>query len=319
MLASLKFTKGAIAKKDFIPALTHFRISGGRVKSFNGKLALCSDIALDIEATPKALPFIKAIEACDDQVTMYLTGANRLAIRSGSFRAFIDCTTEVFPELEPAGTWYPLEDCNLVAILKKIKPFIAEDASRPWARGVLFNGDYCYATNNVSLISHALPRPFPVTVNIPEDAITELVRVNKEPIGLQVDDTSITFFYSEHQWIRSNLYETKWPDVTSLLTFSIEDQFPPQGLEKALEGLAPFTDDLDRVYFSVGEIATIPEKDNGARIDLIDSTFTGVFNRKQLLLAVPLASSLVLVNEPRPAALFSGPELKGVIIGMRDL
>jgi hypothetical protein len=31
MLDALKFVKGAVAKKDFVPELTHFRITGGRV------------------------------------------------------------------------------------------------------------------------------------------------------------------------------------------------------------------------------------------------------------------------------------------------
>ena len=54
MLKELKFVQGAVSSKDFIPALTHFRIENGTVRSFNGLLALCSPIALDIDCTPKA-------------------------------------------------------------------------------------------------------------------------------------------------------------------------------------------------------------------------------------------------------------------------
>ena len=66
MLEVLKFVKGAVGKKDYVPALTHFQIADGRITGFNGKISLSSPIALDLECCPKAIPFVKAIEACTD-------------------------------------------------------------------------------------------------------------------------------------------------------------------------------------------------------------------------------------------------------------
>jgi len=44
MLKELRFVQGAVAKKDFVPAMTHFRIEKGTVRSFNGNLAICSPL-----------------------------------------------------------------------------------------------------------------------------------------------------------------------------------------------------------------------------------------------------------------------------------
>src|SRR5690606_31461165 len=104
MLDALKFVQGAVARRDFVPALTHFQIRDGYIRGFNGKIALCAPIDLDLDATPKAAPFIKAIEACRDTVELSLTPNGRLAIRSGSFKAYIDCLEgEEFPNVEPEG------------------------------------------------------------------------------------------------------------------------------------------------------------------------------------------------------------------------
>ena len=45
MLKALKFVQGAVSKKDLVPALTHFRIENGTVRSYNGMLALCTPIS----------------------------------------------------------------------------------------------------------------------------------------------------------------------------------------------------------------------------------------------------------------------------------
>ena len=99
MLSSLKFVQGAVAKKDFVPALNHFRIEGGRVKGYNGMIALCGPIDLDLSITPKALEFTKAIQACTDTISLHITPAGRLSIKSGRFKAFVDCLDEAFPAL----------------------------------------------------------------------------------------------------------------------------------------------------------------------------------------------------------------------------
>lgn len=48
MLKDLKFVQGAVAKKDLLPAMTHFRIENGHVRSFNGQMAISSPVAFDL-------------------------------------------------------------------------------------------------------------------------------------------------------------------------------------------------------------------------------------------------------------------------------
>jgi hypothetical protein len=70
MLDALKFVRGAIARKDLVAALSHFRISGGRIKGYNGKIALCCPLPLDLDVMPKAEPFVKAIATCEQTVAI---------------------------------------------------------------------------------------------------------------------------------------------------------------------------------------------------------------------------------------------------------
>ena len=182
MLAELKFVQGAVAKKDFLPALTHFRIEDGRVRSFNGTLALSTPIQFDINCTPKAEPFIKAIQNCKETVTMTMTPAGRLGIKSGSFKAFIECVEEENYHAEPEGEEFDIDGEALLKALQAVAPFIGDDASRPWSNGVLLKGQSAYATNNVMLVEYWTGTTFPIVCNVPKVAIREMLRIGEAPL-----------------------------------------------------------------------------------------------------------------------------------------
>ena len=104
MLKALKFVQGAVAKKDFVPALTHFRIRNRTVTGFNGSLAICSPIPCDLDISPNATQFTKALAACTDTISLYVNAKGRLVVQSGNFQTFVDCDEPAnFPDLTPRG------------------------------------------------------------------------------------------------------------------------------------------------------------------------------------------------------------------------
>ena len=316
MLTSLKFVQGAVAKKDFETALTHFRIEDGLIKGYNGKIGLCSPIDLNLTASPKAVPFVKAIQTCKDTVSLHMTPTERLAIKSGSFKAFVECTTKPYPDIQPEGDFVPLNGEFLPAI-KKLYPFIGQDASRPWSRGILFKGQSAYATNNIILVEHWLGSPFPVEANVPAEALQELIRIGEEPTKLQVSDYSMTFHFDEGRWLKSCLLDLQWPDVEKLLNFDyteIPDR--PETLVEELDRLVPFTDELDRVYFIPGKLSTTQNDESGASVEMQGLPGEGCYNIKQLILAARIASKMDFTSHLKPCA-FLGHNIRGVIIGMR--
>lgn len=315
MLDALKFVQGAVAKKDFIPALTHFHISGGFIKGYNGSLALCSPIDLDLEVTPKAAQFIKAIATCKDTVQLNMTPAGRLSIKSGSFRAFVDCIDEAYPDVQPEGEVLELDGALLEA-LKKLNPFIAEDASRQWARGILFRGSSAFATNNVTLVEYWLGYNFPVEVNIPKPAVQELLRIGEEPTKVQVCENSVTFHYASGRWLRTQTYSTQWPDVAKILDRDSTQRPFPEGFFEALADLLPFADNLERVYFLNTRMATTPVEGLGASVDLVGLPEQGIYNIRQLQLLEAVAETIDLSQYPAPC-LFYGDRVRGAIVGMR--
>lgn len=316
MLNELKFVQGAVAKKDFLPALTHFRIENGTVRSFNGTLALSSPIKLDIDCTPKAEPFVKAIQNCKDTVTMSMTPSGRLGIKSGSFKAYIECVEDETPHVVPEGDEFEIDGEALLKALKTVAPFIGDDASRPWSNGVLLKGQSAFATNNVSLIEYWVGSSFPLVCNLPKTAIREMIRINEAPMRAQVDDKSISFHYSDGRWIRAALLEISWPDLNKVLDVPSDPVPIDDRIYEALDTIKPFTDKQERVYIHDGKISTTLVEGEGASFDIPDFPYEGVYQLHILNLLRGTATSMDFSTYPKPC-LFFGDRLRGAVIGMR--
>jgi hypothetical protein len=316
MLDALRFVQGAVAKKDFVPTLQHFHIQGGTIRGYNGMMGLCCPINLNLDVCPKALPFIKAIQTCRDTIAIHVTTVGRLAIKSGSFKAFVDCIAEPFPEMAPEGQIVPLNG-ELLGVMKLLSRFIAEDASRPWARGILLRNQSAFATNNVCLIEYWLGYDFPAQINIPKAAVAELLRINEEPTHLQVSDNNVTFHFSGDRWLRTQTYPTDWPDLGKIFDMPATLVPVPEGLWQGLEDLAPFADELERVFIKDGSIATSRADGGGAEVDLAGVNVPACFSLKQLRLLEGVALSIDLSSYPAPCA-FRGDRIRGAIVGMRE-
>lgn len=322
MLTALKFVRGAVAKKDFQPALTHFLISDGFVMGYDGVIALCSPIDLDVEAAPKAIPFVKAIERCtSEQIVVNLTETGKLRLRSGRFRATIECTEEqeVLRHIRPEGEDVRTSD-GLVSAFSALEPFIGTDASRPWAMGILLRGFSAYATNNIIVAEYWLGEGLP-EVNLPLSAIRELTRIGEQPHRIQLGTNSVTFHFSGDRWLRSQLLSTDWPDVAGLFdrAFSMGNLQPfPPGFFEAIDTLSPFVETEGRILFREGCMTTVIEGGVGASVDIVGLPEMGAYHHKQLSLLKDRAAQIDFTAHPQPCP-FVGKNLRGIFLGMQDL
>jgi hypothetical protein len=318
MLAELKFVQGAVAKKDLVPSMTHFRIERGTVRSYNGVLALCSPIALDIDCTPSAVDLVRAISQCDETVTLNMETNGKLRIVSGRFSAYIDCIDGETQHVEPSGEIVNFDGEMLLKAIKTLLPFVGDDASRPWTNGILFRDSSAFATNNVCLAEYWLGVHSPVVINIPRAALKEMLRIDEPPTYAQMDQNSLTLHYSDGRWIRTQLLMVNWPDIRKILDQECKPQRLDETLFQALEKIEDFADAAGRVYLQNGHARTHDERDGkvGASYAVENLDIEGLYQVKMLSLLNGVATHGDFSRYPEPA-LFFGDNLRGAIIGMR--
>lgn len=318
MLETLNFIKGAVAKKDFVPVLTHVHIKDGIIQAYNGVVTLCSPIELNLDCCPRATPFIKAIQTCKDTISMSITPTGRLSVKSKGFKTLIECSSDAFPSIALEGERLPLPGAGFIDALRVLEPLIAEDASRPWARGILLDGKTASATNNIVVAQLWLDFKFPVKINLPHAAVNELIRIKKEPVAMIITETQATFIYDDDRWLRSQLNDTKWPDLNGFFHNRVDPngQDIPEGFFDALREVAPFVDSIGRVQILPGKVATSEVDELATSSEVEGLQGQGVYHVNQLLLLEGIAKKFNFSGWPNPAV-FYGDRLRGSIIGMK--
>lgn len=319
MLKELKFVMGAVGKKDLLPAMTHFQIQNGHVRSYNGVMAISSPLPFDIDCCPKADQLVKAIGQCDDVITLSMSPSGKLKVQSGKFRAFIANTEDTGFHPVPEGEHLAFDGEALFTAIKTLHPFIGNDASRPWSNGILLNGQSAYVTNNTCLVEYWLNAAFPHQINIPQVAIREMLRVNEPPTHGQVSGNSITFHYEDGRWIRTQLLDATWPleTIEKILNVPSAPSPVPEDLFTAISKLDKLSDGSNRVYINHGLVATHTEDEEGASFELDGLDFQGCYNITMLSLLEGAVTHADFTLYPSPA-LFFGDRLRGAIIGMRS-
>lgn len=325
LLDTLKFVRGGVARKDLAPILNHFRIKNGVISGSNGSIAISAPIALTLDCQPKAAPFTEAIKICesmDATPVLSLTKAGRLTVAAGKFKVHIECLNENFPDVEPDGQEIPLEPVILEAF-RVLEPLIGEDASRPWCRGVLLRGGSAFATNNAAIGQYWVNAALPFDLNIPDEAIREILRSKDAPVSLRATEQSATFKWSDGRQIKTQLLNTHWPDIAPVLDRACEVKPIPAGFFEGLSRLAKYTDAANRVFFSGKELRTSLVDEDGAAAELDEELPLGIYNLKLLSALDGLIEAVDFSLYPAPA-LFFGPNgkdgypvFRGAIVGMK--
>ena len=314
MLRELKFVQGAVGRKEFIPAITHFCIENGTVRAYNGTIALCSPINCDLNVKPKAVPMVQAIARCTDTIALMMTPTGRLSIKSGKYRVNIECVEESQAHVQPEGEFVELNGTELLKGLKAINTFIGSDASRPWSTGVLLSGQSAFATNNICIVEYWMQSAFPRVVNLPRAAVQEMIRLDEAPTHAQVSENSITFHYSDGRWVRSQLYSSEWPNFRQFLDKPCDPKPVPEELFVALDQIKPFRNKLGQAFITPQMLHTHMDVTEGSTYDLQWAPENMVFSLEMLELLEGVAKTADFTQQP---CLFFGENLRGAIMRMR--
>lgn len=322
MLDPLRFVATSVAKKDYVQDLTHFRIIGGRVTGFNGIISLSSPIDVDLDVFPNAVKMLAAIRACPETITLNMTPAGKLSIRSGKFRSYVDCLAEQSATfVDPGGDEIDVGP-QFLAGIRALAPVMGIDASRPWAMGIRIQSQTMLATNNVMLAEYWHGTDLPFDVVIPDVCITELLRINEHPEKVQVTEHSISFLFSGGRWMRSSLIEgSGWPSakMDEILSLSTGEQVEfSEGFFEAIATLKPFLGEAGTVFLSSDGVSTSQHDGEGTSVEVAATGQVEMqaYHHRQLTLLGQVAKTIDWTAYPRPC-MFRGERLRGALVGQR--
>lgn len=321
MLETIKLVAGTVAEKDLIPAFTHIHIYDGWIQGMDGKsvaIAAKCDELKGVNATVPADRFLRAVDACSGEPSI-TEHKEKLLIKRASFKAILPMLDHAsYPKTEdPPEDKEPLEiKAGFVGVLKRLKPFISQDASRPWSCAVLFKNGAAYATNNAILVR--LPYALPKDIQIPASAVEELIRINQDPTHL-VEGANCLYFIYPNFWVRILPSVLEWPDVESMLAKFDYQTLPtiPGQLLDAVRKIAHFHPDpkFPVVLFN-GEGVHTMDGQHTASVGGI-SLPEGRFRAEIIQLVLNEAIKADFTKYPNPVPFFGMDKLCGMVVGVR--
>mgnify|MGYP006923621248 CR=1 FL=1 len=297
-------------------------IKNGTLKTSSGSVSISLKVPINLDCNPNASQFIKAMSKCDETPIFTLTKSGKMQIKSGGFKANIDCVdTDNDDTNYPTGEFNIVDGTDLMNALKTLKPFVSTERieGRIWTNGIFLDTNSFFATNNTILIERWTGFNLTKTCVLPLPAVNILLKNELAPEKLQIDETTITFHYENVGWIKCSLYSSPWPvgiskflDEKGNQTKIIEDVF------SAIEKINPSTDNFGRVYFNNGFVSTHPEShESGVSCDVEGLVANCVFNGSMFNLVKGIASTIDLSIYPKPSP-FSGDNVRGVISGVTE-
>lgn len=319
MRSALRFTKGAVKENGTSPEMAYYQISGGRITSFNGVIALSSPIDVNFDVAPRAEVFHNTIQSCGEDVTMTLSDNGVLHVKSGGFSAHVPCLSQALGhQAAPEGDKFPLPG-GFTNACRQLLPIIPKNSiAAAWASVIQAENGCLTVTNNAVVIQSWVGFQTPAFDIIREAAI-EVVRLGEDPTHVQVADASVTFHYSDGRWLRAQRSVVPWP--SSSVNLMLDAVSPnemvavPFKLFDVLELITPFMPANNAaVYFGDGKLST---SDNLTRAEgVVEGLFAGpIFNGRNLFLLRDFAEEIDFAAYPSPSR-FRGANCRGLIVGL---
>jgi hypothetical protein len=300
--------------------MAYYQISGGRITSFNGVIAISSPINVDFEVSPRAEIFHKTIQSCGDEISLTLSDNGILHVKSGGFSARVPCLAQPATyHAVPEGDVFPLPG-GFTNACRQVFPVVAKSTitAAAWASVIQAENGCLTVTNNSVVLQSWVGFETP-PFDIIRDTAQEVIRIGEDPTHVQISESSVTFHYSDGRWLRTQRSYQAWPSehVNRILDAPVSNEMLPVpfNLFDVLEMIMPFTPANNAaVYFQDGRLTT-GDNFTGAEC-LVEGLCAGpVFNGKNLFMLRDFAEEIDFAAYPKPSG-FRGANCRGVIIGL---
>lgn len=321
MIENIEFLQKAADKRGPVGANHLVRIKDGFGYTFDGKIAICAPLQIDVDCNVNIDKLLASVKNCKENMSTTLTAKGKLSVKSGKFKSYLQCVennNHVVTDPSDHGEHIGLNDLDLVKNLKKLLPFLTNPEPNSFNQGVMFGHNSVFASNNVILLQLWIGFNATSIINVPCETIKLLCSINYEPESMVIDENAITFRYDNGLWLRSNLLKSQWPDVNYMLPIDHNTDKIPDDFYNNLKALLPLSDNLNRVYMTKGLMSTQPLNDeNGASYESEFIKTDGVFMIDQLMKLKHVANQIDLSHYPEPCPFF-GDKCRGVLLGSRS-
>lgn len=331
--AALAAVRPAVSNRNLVSAFNSYLVRGGTVAACNGVMSAGAPwpytdhdylvLAEELDAVVERIGEDAAITVEPDSIT----------VRAGRRRGRIKTLpTDDLDFMQPAATLLQQHwPSGMLAALKAVRPYVSDNATRPWAACICLRGGFLYATNNVVVArtNERIPFMLPGDVLLPHWAVDYVLAQPCEPNGLAIADNYVAFSWpnedNSNRWMRTQLVEGGYPqEVDKILESAVQPTWVvPDAWREAALRLCEFSGDgtvrlgADAMFAMRG--ASMLTDDLGTPVppNLPQDRAHTCWEAKYLKLVATVATHWAPDAWPKPAK-FVAPAVHGVIVGRTE-
>lgn len=313
LLESLKFLS-LVTKAEGAVNETHIRLDNNQASAFNGVLSAGTKIKEDLSACPHNTTFLNALSKCGQNLSMTQLDMYRISIKSDKFKAIVPC-------IDPELIGHSIPDLPIADINDQFKlglesvGILATDddkQGRIYCVSVLMAGQSLIGSNGVMIFEFWTGCDLPPGIALPNAVAKILTKTNKQLSRFGFSRSSVTFYFTDGSWLKSQLYSEPWPDVAKVLNVQSNPRNIPADFFEGLAAVAPFSPDgLCRM--SPGKLHSHDTEAAGAVFECEGIPGGVTYSAKQLALLRDRATAWDFVD--RGSMVFFGPKIRGIIGG----
>lgn len=299
------------------------RIVNHQVIAFNGVIAFGHPIDEDMAICPHLGKLLTAIKKAGSTLSLTELDSGRLSMKGDNLRVIIPCIDgSVIPAVMPDPPCGTMND-DILAGFAAVNPLIKEgDQNIRWIEtAALMRANTIFATNGHVAFEYWHGIDLPPGLTIPKIAINALAKAKKKLTRFGFGPHSVTFYFEDGAWIRTQTFSEQYPDVDRLMNRAFNGRGPddlrepPPTLFEACAAVAPFAE-TSAVFLGPGIVKSHAADGIGADYPVEGLTGYAVANSEYLKLIAPHAKKLDLhANDEQ--IIFFGDRIRGVLMKMR--
>lgn len=316
LIAGLEFVLVA-QREQGEPRQTHCVMQNieGRnwILASDGGLSAGCPIDDELNAVPHTRSLLKALKrAGDGQVTVVQLPSGKLSIRGGKFNAQVPC-------LPPDHVGITPPDPNIAQLTNDIKlafaatyPLTNESAPEPRNAGVLLQSMTAVGTNGYCLLEYWHGIDLPPGLLIPKASAKAVAECKKNLVGFGFTDRSVTFHFEDGSFLKTALFEPKYPDYARILNVQTNPWPIPPDFFTALDVVAEFSGN-HLVFFDTNLMKSSKVEGEGATYEVAGLPGGMGFNEKYLNLC---REHMLRVDFKGDAIFFFTDNSRGIVKGV---
>lgn len=306
----------ALAQKDKgAPYQTHVMLTNNTAIAFDGILAAGHLIDESLVACPHTMTLVAALKKCEGVLSVTQLDSGKLSVKAGKFRALVPCLPgATLPGIAPDPRVGIIDD-RIRHALEIVSPLIVENSQRVITASALVKSGSVVATNGMMLLEVWHGIDMPPGLLVPKLFINALLKVQKKLVAFGFSQNSFTVYFDDNSWLKTQLYNEKWPDTDGILAKPHTALPVPEGTFKAIETVSDFCED-SRIFLKPGRVQSHAEDAVGAQYEVPQLQADVVLNAKNLKLLDGVITSIDFTGTDG-ITFFYGENLRGAMTQVR--